>query len=143
VTLRRMRPGEYLVLSRLGTMSLVVLAPLCGVALARPIIDLVDESAQATRRAAFRAVEGRHFHYKRIRVEVVEDADSYRWLRLADVRKIVEGLPADAGLRNLLPGAMREMGASSAPSVQAEALLQYLQKATDPGSLRFKLWLQR
>ncbi|HMA10203.1 MAG TPA: hypothetical protein VKP68_20145 [Ramlibacter sp.] len=128
---------------KFGTVSLVVCAPLFGVALARPIVDLLEEAAHATTRAAFRDVDGRHFHYRGILVDVVEDADSYRWMRLADVRKIVTGLPADPVLRNLFPEGLREATASKAVCIKAEALLQYLQKATDPGTLRFKHWVER
>ena len=128
---------------KFGTVSLVVCAPLFGVALARPILELMEEAAQATTRAAFRDLDGRHFHYKGILVDVVEDADSYRWMRLADVRKIVTGLPADQVLRNLFPEGLQDPPASKAVCIKAEALLQYLQKATDPGTLRFKLWLER
>jgi hypothetical protein len=126
-----------------GLFSVVFMAPLFGVALARPILDLAEESAQATRRAAWRGLHGRHFQYKGFRVEVTQDEDDRRCLRLADVRKIVSGLPADAVLRSVLPGALSNAADANAVSIEAGALLRYLQKATDPGSLRFKLWLER
>lgn len=135
--------ATYLLWRKFGTVSFVICAPLFGVALARPILDLLEESARAVRRAAFRGLDGRHFQFKGIRLEVVEDADSYRWLRLVDVRKIVTGLPADQVLRTLLPEGLQELGAAKAVCIKAEALLQYLQKATDPTTLRFKLWLER
>jgi hypothetical protein len=133
----------WLVWGTFGIVSVVFMAPLFGVALARPILDLMEESAEATRRAAYRGLHGRHFQYKGIRVEVTQDEDNRRNLRLADVRKIIDGLPADAVLRSVLPGALSAGVDANSVSIQAEALLQYLQKATDPGSLRFKLWLER
>jgi hypothetical protein len=133
----------YGVWLKLGTVSLVVCAPLFGVALARPILELFEESANAARRSAFRDVHGRHFVYKGTQLDVVEDTDSYRWLRLADVRRIVTALPADPVLRSLHPEGLQDMQSDKNPRIKAEALLQYLQKATDPGTLRFKLWLER
>lgn len=133
----------YLVWRGLGAIGLVVCAPLFGVALARPILELMEESAHTARRSAFRDVDGRHFQYKGTPLDVVEDTDSYRWLRLADVRKIVTALPADQVLRSLHPEGLQDMRSARNPCIKAEALLQYLQKATDPGSLRFKVWLER
>lgn len=133
----------WLVWRTFGIFAVVFAAPLFGVALARPILDLMEESAQATRRAACRGLHGRHFEFKGIRIEVTQDEDDRRCLRLADVRKIVVGLPADAVLRSVLPGALSDATDADPVSIRAEALLQYLQKATDPGSLRFKLWLDR
>ena len=133
----------YGVWLKFGTVSLVVCAPLFGVALARPILELLEESAQTARRMAFRDVDGRHFVYKGTPLDVIDDTDSYRWLRLADVRKIVTALPADRVLRSLHPEGLQDMNSAKDSCIKAEALLQYLQKATDPGSLRFKLWLER
>ncbi len=133
----------YGVWLKFGTVSLVVCAPLFGVALARPILELMEESAHTARRMAFRDVDGRHFVYKGTPLDVIDDTDSYRWIRLADVRKIVTGLPADQVLRSLFPEGLQDPTASKAVCIKAEALLQYLQKATDPATLRFKLWLER
>ena len=133
----------YLVWRGLGPVGLVFCAPLFGVALARPIVDLVAESAQMAQRVGLRDLHGRHFVYRGTPIDVVEDAQQYRWLRLADVRKIVTGLPVEPVLRSLLPDGLQPMGPPANVCIKAEALQQYLQKVTEPNSLRFRRWLER
>lgn len=128
---------------KFGNTMLAICAPLFGVALARPILDLFEEANHANTRAAFRDVHGRHFVYKGTPIDVMEDSESYRWLRLADVRKIVTALPADGVLRGMHPDGLLDINSDRDSCIKAEALLAYLQKATEPASLRFKLWLER
>ena len=69
---------------------------------------------------AFRDVDGRHFVYKGTPLDVIDDTDSYRWLRLADVRKIVTALPADRVLRSLHPEGLQDMSSAKDPASRAK-----------------------
>ena len=71
-----------------------------------------------------------------------------RWLKTADVRKVIQALPSDPVLERLFPAGLRSMpgpgpAAGSTMRISAEALADYLAKSTDPDSLRFKRWLER
>ena len=133
----------YLVWRQIGTVGVVTCAPLFGIALARPIMDFIGESVWFGRRLAMRDLEGRHFEYKGKLVDVVEDTDNYRWLRLDDIRHIVKGLPADQVLEKLLPKGLQRMEPSAYQRIKADALLDNLQKSTDPSTIRFKTWIER
>lgn len=126
-----------------GASGLVFAAPLAGVLLARPLIDLAGDLGRATRGLALGDIEGRHYAFKGLHVEVTEDGDGHRWLRAADVRKAVPGLPADASLRHLHPDGTRPAGRRGGVAVEAETLLQSLARAQEPQTVKFRLWLER
>ncbi|MEO6407354.1 MAG: hypothetical protein ABIO45_01205 [Burkholderiaceae bacterium] len=125
----------------LGASGLVYCAPLFGVALAKPIVEAISAWMRLTRRLAYGDREGRNYAHRGTPIDIVEDADHVRWLRIADVRRIVAGLPGDPVLARLYPAGVRA-GAPSA-RISAEALADYLRKSTAPQSLRFARWLER
>jgi len=133
----------YAVWRILGTVALVVCAPLFGVALARPILDLLGALAAATKQAALAPLAGRHYEHHGTPIDIVEDETHRRWIRLADVRKIISTLPRDAVMQHQYPGGCRLDTDSKIQRISAVALHAYLRKATDPASLRFKHWLER
>jgi hypothetical protein len=126
-----------------GVFAVVFLAPLYGVALARPLIDLFSHARRLTRHAAYADVHGRHYSFKRNAIRVVEDNHFHRWLCLAHVRKVVEGLPADAFFERHAGDAFQAMGVPAHAYVRADHLLGLLAKATAPETLRFRQWLAR
>jgi hypothetical protein len=126
-----------------GASGLVFAAPLFGVLLARPLIDLAGDLGRATRGLALDDIEGRHYAFKGLHIEVAEDADGRRWLRAADVRKAVPGLPADASLLHLYPAGTRRAGRRRAVGVEAETLWQALDRSSEAQTLKFRLWLER
>lgn len=93
----------YLQWRWLGAVGLVVGAPLLGVALARPILDLLGMARHTARAAAYREVSGRHFVHRGLMLDISDDAAQFRWLRISDVRKLIPGLPADQTLQQLRP----------------------------------------
>ena len=135
--------ATYLTWRTLGTVALVVCAPLFGVALAGPILDIVAGVGTAARRAALARVEGRHYAHRGIPIDIIEDESRLRWVRLDDVRHVIAGFPRDAAIRQLFPDGYRVDDESKFHRISADALLSYLQKSTDPASLRFKHWLAR
>lgn len=127
----------------LGFASLVLCAPLFGVLLARPILDLIGQSARTTRQLALEDLEGRYYEHRGVMVDIVEDAERHRWLLLTDVRKLVDGLPSDPVLERLYPDDVRPSVSSSARRIRADTLALYLEKSTHAESLKFKIWLER
>ncbi len=126
-----------------GPFGLVFAAPLWGVALARPLLDLASELRHATRRAAYAGTGGRHFEHRGHAIDILDDDDHHRWLSIADVRKLIPDLPREATLQRQFPDAVREDAALKGWRISAEALMAYLSKATEPESLRFRNWLER
>jgi len=133
----------YLQWRLLGLIGLVVGAPLVGVALARPILELLDMARHKTTELVYRDVSGRHFVHRGQMLDISEDEAQCRWLRLGDVRKLLPGLPADQTLQQLRPDGVRLASAGQPARIRAEALLELLARAQDPDTLKFRHWLER
>jgi hypothetical protein len=127
----------------LDLVAVVVAAPLLGVALARPIIDLVAESHHAGKTLVLQDLQGRHFSHRGYMLDIAEDDDDQRWLLLADVRQVVAGLPRDEVLQRQFGDRTTVMPPATGLRIRADALADYLLKSTDAASLKFKVWLDR
>jgi phosphate/sulfate permease len=126
-----------------GVFAVLFLSPLYGMALARPLLELVSHTRRLTKHAAYAGVHGRHYSYKRTAIRVVEDADFHRWLCLDHARKVVQGLPSDAFFERHCGARFQAMGMPAQGYVRADQLLELLAKATAPETLRFRHWLAR
>ena len=127
----------------LGTTGLAVAAPAFGIALARPLLDLAGALRDAMKRSHLRDVEGRHYAYRGRRVQVIDDADRRRWVRLADVRAIVGFTASDGALAISYPGGVRLLGRPAEAHVGEEALLAHLAKERTPEATRLRRWVER
>ena len=130
----------------LGLLGVVVSAPLFGFLLARPLLDLVGASGAAVKQLALADLEGRHFEYRGVALDIAEDEEHRRWIRVADLRKLLPGLPRDELLRRQYASDCRDDAATAtakALRIEAGALLAHLAKATEPATLRLKTWLER
>jgi len=125
----------------IGAAGIVFSAPLFGLALARPLIEIAGGGVRAARALALHDIEGRHYEFKGTSIDIVEDDTGHRWLRLDNVRSVLRGLPGDRVLERVLGAGFLRGDLSTAPRIQAEALLGVLRKASDPRSLRFLHWL--
>ena len=126
-----------------GVAVAVASAPLYGIALARPLIDLASDLRHATRAAVWRPLEGRHFVYRGTPVQVLEDDDHRRWVRAADVRAIVGHTASHGAISLTYPSGWRTMGKPAEPHFSDEALIAHLMKASAPEALRFRHWAER
>jgi hypothetical protein len=126
-----------------GLAVAVASAPLYGIALARPLIDLASDLRHATRAAVWRPLEGRHFAYRGTPVQVLEDEDHRRWVRAADVRSIVGHTATNGALALTYPSGWRTMGKPAEPHFSDEALIAHLTKESAPEALRFRHWAER
>jgi hypothetical protein len=134
---------NYLVWRGVGPLSVALCAPLYAYLLARPLLDLLAGAYQLTRAMALRKISGRHFEHHGISIDIVEDEDHYRWLRVADVRKIVLGLPDDRSLLRRHPEGAQRGGKPAVVRIKAETLAEFLKTTADPASLRFRNWLEK
>ena len=67
-------------------------------------------------------------------MQVVEDADRRRWVRLADVRAVVGFTASDGALAISYPDGVRRLGRPAEPHVGEEALLAHLLQGALAGS---------
>jgi len=123
--------------------SVLWIAGLAGLLLARPLLDLAIAIWQAMRRANWRELEGRHYAFKGRGVHVVQDADYQRWVRLADIRAIVGFTASDAALQVAYPAGWRMLGRPPLAHLSDEALLVHIAKERTPEAVRLRLWIER
>ena len=127
----------------LGAVGLAVSAPVFGVLLAKPILELSAELRHLTKRFAYAELQGRYFEFHGTRFKIVEDETHHRWVSVADVRKLLPRFPREVVLRKQFPEAVRDEAAAIGPVIRADALLRYLARSTDADSLKFRNWLER
>lgn len=133
----------YLLWRFLGAIGIVVAAPLCGVLVARPIIELMSHARDSAKALAYNEIQGRHFEHRGFSLDVVEDDDHFRWISWRDVRKLVPGLPRPQVLEAQFPGEVRTESSAHEARIFAEALADYLAKSTEADSIKFRNWVQR
>jgi hypothetical protein len=125
--------------------SMAMSAYFYGMALSSPLMDLVAELRHGARARIFKGIEGRFFAFHGHSVQVVEDLDHVRWVRMADVRKVLgASISADDEALRLTYG--RGFAWSGKPLegfLSDEALLRHLAKSRDPVALRLRHWVER
>lgn len=126
-----------------GAAAMVSTLPLFGILLARPLIDLASAIRHGMKQAQLAEVEGRHYAFRGRRIEVVEDVDRRRWVRLADVRAIVGFTASDGALAISYPDGVRRLGRAAEAHVSDEALLAHLLKERSPEAARLRAWVER
>jgi hypothetical protein len=126
-----------------GLAIAVASAPLYGIALARPLLDLASELRHQARAAVWRPLEGRHFVYRGTPLQVFEDDSHRRWVRAADVRRILGHGASDGVLARSYPSGWRQYGRPAEPHFSDDALMAHLAKVSTPEALRFRRWAER
>lgn len=126
-----------------GLGAMVGTAPLYGLLLARPLIDLASALRHQSRALLWRSVEGRHFEFRGLAVQVLEDDERRRWIRAADVRRIVGHTASEGALALSYPTGWRMLGKPAQAHFSEDALLTHLSKETSADSLRFRQWVER
>ena len=126
-----------------GPLGLAFAAPFVGIALARPVIDLFGQAYVTTRRLALAPLEGRHFEHRGVPLDIAEDERHHRWVSVRDLRRLLRGLPRDASLKRQLPEGLMHDPRLRGLRIEAEALLAFLRRSTDPDSLKLRNWLER
>ena len=126
-----------------GLVPMVCTAPLYGIVLARPLLDLMGDMRHQTHALILRPVEGRYYAFHGKPVQVIEDEAHVRWVRAADVRRIVGYTASDGALALTYPNGWRLLGKPPEPHFSDETLLVHLRKETSPEAARFKHWAER
>ena len=126
-----------------GAMGWAIASPGLGAAIARPIMNLVANLRHRARASMWLPQHGNYYAYKDIRVYVVEDEDHCRWVRMADVRRIVGASAKDSALAQVYPNGWQLGGSPPEPYIRDDALAAYLRKENRPVTLKMGLWVQR
>jgi hypothetical protein len=126
-----------------GEWAMVLAIPLAGVLLAAPLLDLASDLKHGVKAQALRAIEGRHVEYRGRPLDVLEDDAGHRWIATDGLRRIVPGLPSDAGLARLAPTGLAAARRGAPARLETEALLEILARATDADTHRFVRWVER
>lgn len=127
----------------LGLTTMVTTLPLFGILLARPLLELAGALRDGMKQVQLAAVEGRHYAFRGRHVQVLEDADRRRWVRLADVRAIVGFTASDGALAITYRDGVRRLGRPAEPHISEEALLAHLLKERAPEAARLRVWVER
>ena len=126
-----------------GAAGIVMAAPLAGLLLARVVVEGTAAALHALRARALRGVEGAYHAYRGIPIDVIEDGEGGRWLRVDDVRRILPALPRDETLRAIDPERIRVPDPRGELRIRADALLDWLSRSHAPESIRFRIWVER
>jgi hypothetical protein len=133
----------WLMWQKFGIFAVVFCAPLFGVALARPLIDLFASTHGTSKAIALRHVQGRYFQHRGHGIDIAEDDESHRWLSVADARKAITGLPRDEVLQHQFGERVGRLEPADMLRIRADALVESLLKSRDPDGVKFKVWLER
>jgi hypothetical protein len=125
------------------SLALVLVSPLFGIALARPILDGIGAWHRHAHLAAWRDVAGYHHAYRGHTLRVLDDLQRRPWLHVDDLRRVLPGLPTDEVLQRLVGERCRPMARPPVLGIEAGALWQQLQGSSQLETLKFAQWLQR
>lgn len=129
----------------LGPGGLALTSPLVAYALTRPLASLLSGGVRWSVSRAYRRVQGRHYAFHDISLDVIEDDEQCRWMRAADIRRVLAGFPRDEVLARVLDASQQRAGPNPTPGlyVSVEALGPLLERTEQPLARRFKHWVQR
>lgn len=128
----------------MGSIGLVIVAPVFGAAFAVPIMRLIAGGMALARTHAMNDLQGRHFMHRGHSLLIDSDEDGQCWLEVNQVRQAGVQLPPNAQLvAHFAPNELRTPTDGAGPRVRADALLRALQGSSAPDSHRFSLWLDR
>ena len=118
-------------------------SPLLGAAIARPLMALASSIRRKAREHIWLPVHGQHYVFRGTTIHVLEDDDHCRWIRLADVRKVVGSTASERALAAVYPGRLKIMGTPAQAHLRDDALIAHLGKENQPTALRFRIWVER
>lgn len=125
-----------------GPFGLVMAAPVVALLGVKVVMQAASGGFRAAKALALGDVDGRYYAFRGRPIAVVEDIDGWRWLRAADLRRLLPGLPADRVLVRIEP-----QRAAPAPDgalhLRSDAVLQWLSRAQADDAVRLKVWVDR
>lgn len=127
-----------------GASPILVLAiASAGPLLAGPLIELAGDLRRQMRRAVWGPLEGRHFAYRGSAVQVREDVEHRRWIRVADLRRIVGFTASDGALALTYRAQWQVDPADGSAWLEADAALVHLRREPGAAARRFARWIEQ
>ncbi len=127
----------------LGKYMMVFTAPAYGAAIARPLINLVANFRHGVRAHVWMPVHGTHYVFKDTTIHVLDDENSWRWVPLSDVERVL-GRKLNARLLGITyTDRLVLAGKPTRMHLRDDALIDHLSKLSDPVALRFRTWVER
>lgn len=133
----------YLAWRQAEVIGLVFSSLIFGLALSSPILELVSHLKHAIKHGVFSNINGRHYVFQNISIDIIEDDNYACWLNLKDVRKVIEGFPRDSVINKMYPDDFIIDNKSGESRLRANALVNYLQDSSNVTAMKFKLWIER
>jgi hypothetical protein len=134
---------SWIVWRLMGLTAMVTTAPLYGVAMARPLLDLASDLRHAAKARILRKLEVRHYAYRGVPIQVFEDDTGLRWIRIDDVREVGATTSTDGVFAIAFPDGCQRMGRPPQAHLSHDALLAHLKKDRSPTVLHFTNWVER
>ncbi|MRD46356.1 hypothetical protein [Caenimonas koreensis] len=128
---------------RMGPTAMVISSPLLGAAIALPLINLACGLRHRARAATWLPVHGKHYVFRGVTINVIEDDDYCRWLRLADARKVFPISATERVLAISFPDRVKSFGNARDAYLRDDAMIELLARQTDATALRFRTWIDR
>jgi hypothetical protein len=124
----------------MGLIGIVFAAPILGVAIAKPLVEVMHDGLTWTANQPLRKWEGRYYEFDGVQIRVLEHAGAL-WFAADDVVTST-GLPVVGG--TLLEATTIPVDESAKlPFLDLAALEKVLMRHRSPESGRFLLWAQR
>jgi hypothetical protein len=127
----------------LGPVGLLLFAPAWGALLALPLLDGVGAGLRLVRWTRWFDVQGRYYEHRGRWIDIVEDDAGQRFVRIAHVRLVLPGLPADATFAQLYADRVLARGTPALAYLRDDALLEYLARSQSPDAAKLHRWLYR
>ncbi len=128
---------------RLGLFAFVFASPLFAAAIVHPLLTLLSNYRRRVLEQLWFPVHGQYYVFKGMTIQVLEDADHCRWVRLVDVQKVVGVTAPEHALALTYPGRLKMMGEPAQTHIRDDALAAHLSKENEATALRFRTWVER
>lgn len=128
---------------KFGPFGLVIAAPGLAAATVMPIWRIVAGLREGMRERVWMPVHGEHFVYKSTTIRVLEDESHFRWVCLADVRKVIDFNASEGALAAAHGARYQRMGKPAQAFLRDDALCAHLAKSTEEATQRFRTWVDR
>ncbi|MBQ0943188.1 hypothetical protein KAK07_07550 [Ideonella sp. 4Y16] len=126
-----------------GSIGLVAATPLVALVVTLPLQNALSQAAlETTRLATAHALRGKRAYRGRL-IGVIEDEDGHWWLHVADLRRVLDGLPDTTRLLAATRGRSTPDTWRLDAHVRADALIELLDAAHARPTRQFTQWLRQ
>jgi len=126
-----------------GLISVVLLSPLWGVLLAKPILEGLGTYFGWVKKQPYIPWQGRYYEFEGTHVRVYEDDDGRLWFCDKDVLKVLGQKPSNAHHVAYGEADYRVVEGAGVKAFSEAAVLRVVSRVRHPSTGKFKFWLER